>query len=86
MDKFIKLVEKAIESTEVVTADNVENIILWPEAHAIIRFVGQGGEYDSIAVESEKHNVYAYWAPGFDPMFLDCDEQDFDKFVAVLED
>lgn len=86
MDKFVKLVEKALTQTKVVPSTNAENIILWPEADAIIRFIGDDGNYDSIAVESEKHNVYAYWAPGFDPMFLDCEEQDFDNFVAVLGD
>lgn len=85
-EAFTKIANMAVQASQIVPNPEAETVLLWADQGAIVRFTQDGDQYESIAVESEKHNVYAYWAPGFDPMFLDCDEQDFDKFVAVLED
>lgn len=85
--KFIQLVNMACLANELITAPNVENIILWPEADAMIRFIGDADDgYESIAVESEKHNTYGYWAPDYDPMFLDCQAEDFETFYNFVVD
>lgn len=83
MNKFVDLVEMALKVNELITIPNAENVIIWPETDAIIRCVYEGEGYTSIAIESEKHNVYAYWAPDYDPAFITCDASDFDKFYDM---
>lgn len=83
-ESFNQVVSAALKANNLVTIPNAENVILWPEFGAIIRVVGEEGDYDSIAIESEVHNLYAYWAPDYAPVFITCEEEDFIKFYNLV--
>lgn len=83
-EAFTKIADLAVKESQIVPNPEAETILLWPRAAAIVRFTKDGDSYQSIAVESEQHGVYAYWAPDFNPVFLDCEEEDFEKFFSSL--
>jgi hypothetical protein len=81
---FRKIADLAVKASQIVPNPEAETVLLWADQGAIVRFTQDGDQYESIAVESEKHGVYAYWAPEFNPVFLDCKEEDFEKFFSSL--
>lgn len=81
---FKTVADRAVKDSQVVPNPEAETILLWAKKGAIVRFTQDDAGYASIAVESEQHNVYAYWAPDFLPVFLDCEQEDFEKFVSGL--
>ena len=84
--KFIHATDLALKLSKTEPNPDFENIILWPEADAIVRFTMADRKYSSIAIESERHKVYAYWAPNFEPVYLDCDAEDFENFFNNIID